>query len=120
MRWIMKNLIYLFLNLFLTFNSVFAFEYSEQDKDMFYDAFIDGYMAEITKNINQLDIEQSKKDKFISSLKNSIDRQNLINSSWDCIKKYPIQQIVSASVICTEDWNNNQIKKNKEIFDLLD
>ncbi len=108
------------LLLFLIFvTPVFAFEYSENDKTMFYNAFLDGYFTEMQKSINNLKIEQSRKDKLMSDLKANTNRQELMSSSWDCIQKYPIQQIVSAAVICTTEWNDKQISKNKELYDLL-
>lgn len=114
----MKKFIYLLLILICT-NPVFAFNYSEEDKYMFYDAFLDGYITEVTKSVNQMEIEQDKKDKFLSEFKSKIDKQDLINSSWSCIQKYPIQQIVSASVFCTSDWTNKQFERNKDLFELL-
>lgn len=116
----MKNIKLLVLVLLLNLTPVWAFNYSEEDKNMFYDAFIDGYVAEMAKTVSQLDIEQSKKDKFIPELKQTINKKDLMKSSWDCIEKYPIQQIVSASVICTSDWTNRQAEKNKKLLiDLL-
>ncbi len=115
----MKNIKFLFLILLLNFNPVWAFNYSENDKNMFYDAFIDGYVTEMAKTVNQLDIEQSKKDNFIAALKKNINKKDLMNSSWTCIKSYPIEQIVSASVICTSEWTSKQAKKNKELLSLL-
>ncbi len=108
------------LLLFLLFiNPVFAFEYSESDKVMFYNAFLDGYFTEMQKSINKLDVEQSKKDQLMQDLKKNTNRQELVNSSWGCIQKYPIQQIVSAAVICTTEWNGKQVSQNKELYDLL-
>ncbi len=108
------------LLLFLIFvNPAFAFEYTENDKVMFYNAFLDGYFTEMQKSINNLQIEQSRKDKLMSELKANTNRQELINSSWGCIQKYPIQQIVSAAVLCTTEWNGKQISQNKELYDLL-
>ncbi|MCD7779194.1 MAG: hypothetical protein LUH05_00790 [Candidatus Gastranaerophilales bacterium] len=115
----MKNFKLLFFTFIITFNPVFAFDYTEEDKKMFYDAFIDGYVTEMTKTVNQLDIEQEKKDKFTFELKKNIDKKDLIKSSWNCIQSYPIEQIVSASVICTNDWTNKQAQKNKKLFEIL-
>ncbi len=116
----MKIFKLLFLTLIITtFNPVFAFNYTEEDKRMFYDAFIDGYITEMTKTVNQLNIEQEKKDKFTTELKKTINKKELINSSWSCIQSYPIEQIVSASVICTMDWTSRQTQKNKKLFNML-
>ena len=100
-------------------NPIYAFEYSESDKEMFYSAFLDGYFTEMEKAVDKLDIAQEKKDKYIAQLKQRINREELMNSSWGCIKKYPLQQIVAASVICTADWNKKQSENNKDLFDLL-
>ncbi len=105
--------------LFFCLNSASAFEYTENDKNMFYDAFIDGYIAEMTKSIEKLNIEKSKKQEFITKLKSEINKQELIESSWNCITKYPIEQIVAASVICTSDWNKKQSEKNKSLYKIL-
>ncbi len=115
----MKNIKYWILIFALNFNSVFAFNYTETDKEMFYDAFLDGYFTEIAKSINQMNIEQSKKDKLVETIKKQTNKQELINSSWDCIQKYPIQQIVPASVICTSTWTQKQALENKKIFDSI-
>lgn len=114
----MRSFIF-FIIFLLTANSVFAYNYTENDKNMFYDAFLDGYFTEMQKVINNLEIDQTKKDKFMTELKKNVNKQELIKSSWDCIKKYPIKQIISASVICTVDWNKSQENKNKELFELL-
>ena len=105
--------------LIFTVNFAAAFEYNENDKNMFYNAFIDGYVAEMTKSIEKLNIDEKKKKEFISKLKSQIDKQELINSSWKCITKYPIEQIVAASVICTADWNKMQNEKNKSLLEIL-
>lgn len=105
-----------FLFIFSSLNISWAFDYSLEEKNLFYDSFIEGYISEMTKIINQTDMEQSKKDKFLTEFKKQINKDELINSSWDCIKKYPINDIVSASVTCTSDWSNKQIEKNKKLF----
>ena len=113
---------YIILTIFFTLifiNPIYAFEYTESDKEMFYSAFLDGYFTEMEKAVNKLDIAQDKKDKFITELKQRINRKDLMDSSWGCIKKYPLQQIVAASVICTADWNKKQSEINKDLFDLL-
>ena len=71
----MKNIKYWILIFALNFNSVFAFNYTETDKEMFYDAFLDGYFTEIAKSINQMNIEQSKKDKLVETIKNQTNKQ---------------------------------------------
>ncbi len=115
----MKNIKYWILIFALNCNSVFAFNYTETDKEMFYDAFLDGYFTEIAKSINKLDIEQSQKDKLVKTIKQQTNKQELINSSWACIQKYPIQQIVPASVICTSDWTQKQALKNQNLFNSI-
>ncbi len=112
-----------YLILFLVFvfqiNSAFAFTYSNSDKDMFYEAFLEGYFTEMEKSVNQLDIEPEKKTEFLSALKKRTNKQDLINSSWNCIQNYPISQIVAASVICTTEWTSLQFENNKDLFELL-
>ena len=116
----MKKFSFLFLiTIFLFSNSAFAFQYCEQDKIMFYDAFIDGYITEMQKNVDKLNIKQEKKDQFMELLKQRVNREYLIKSSWNCIQAYPIKQIVSASVICTADWSKKQHENNKDLFELL-
>ncbi len=115
----MKKLIICIFFIILNFDICLAFEYTEEDKNMFYDAFLDGYFLEMAKIVNKLDIESDKKEKYMNTLKESINRQELVNSSWDCIKKYPIQQIVTASVVCTSDWNDKQVIKNKKLYEML-
>ncbi len=115
----MKNIKYWILIFALNFNSVLAFNYTETDKEMFYDAFLDGYFTEITKSVNQMDIEQSKKDRIVETIKQQTNKQELINSSWACIQKYPIQEIVPASVICTSDWTQKQALKNRNLLNSI-
>lgn len=114
-----KNINLILCSFLIFINQAFAFEYSENDKNMFYDAFIDGYIAELSKAVNKLDIDKTKKSEFINELKSKINKDELINSSWNCITKYPIEQIVAASVICTTDWSKTQNEKNKEIMKSL-
>lgn len=103
----------------LSVNTTFAHKYGEDDKNMFYDAFIDGYILEMQKTIDKLDVEQEKKDKFMTLLKENIDKKYLMKSSWNCIQKFPIEQIVTASILCTSDWNKRQSEKNKDLFEVL-
>lgn len=100
-------------------NNAFAYEYSESDKQMFYNAFIDGYIIEMQKVIDTLDVEETKKDKFMQTLKNNIDEDYLKKSSWECIKKFPVESIVSASILCTAEWNKKQSEKNQKLFETL-
>ena len=116
MRYFIMRYFLTFILIFSGLNISLAFDYSEEDKNLFYNSFIEGYICEMTKIINQIDMEQSKKDKFLAELKKQINKEELVNSSWDCIKKYPINDIVSASVTCTADWSNKQIEKNKKLF----
>lgn len=115
----MKNIKYWLIIFVLNFNPVFAFNYNETDKHMFYDAFLDGYFTEMAKSIDQMDIDESKRERLMNAIKKQTNKQELINSSWDCIQKYPIEQIVPASVICTSDWTKKQTIKNKNLFKLL-
>ena len=115
----MKKIFKLFILFFLFSNIAFAFEYSENDKEIFYDSFIDGYIEQMTIAVNSLDIEQAKKEKFLKEFIKNINKQNLINSSWGCITKYPIKDIVTASVVCTQEWTENQTVQNKKIFEAI-
>lgn len=112
-----------FLSIFLTFlftcNSVFAFKYSNEDKDMFYSAFLEGYFTEIEKAVNKLDMEQEKKENFIKTIKENTNKKFLEDSSWSCIQTYPIRQIVAASVICTAPWANEQAEINKKLYEQI-
>ena len=86
---------------------------------MFYNAFIDSYIIQMQKVIDELDIEQSKKDLFMQKLTKEIDKEYLIKSSWGCIQKFPIENIVQASILCTSEWNKKQSEKNKKLFEEL-
>ena len=114
----MKIFISLILSLFMS-NTAFAYNYTDNDKNMFYDAFLEGYFTEMQKNINNLDITPQQKENFMTALKENINRQELINSSWSCIEKYPIRQIITASVVCTYDWNNKQALFYKQLYNLM-
>ncbi len=117
----MKKITYfiILIGILINFNYAYAYKYSEEDKEMFYNAFLEGYFTETEKSVNNLNIDASKKAQFLKELKQRIDKTELINSSWSCIQKYPIQQIVAASVICTADWNKSQTEKNKDLFEML-
>ena len=115
-----KIILFIFLSIiFSSLNTSVAFEYTQEDKDIFYDAFLEGYFTEMEKSINNLNIEQEKKDNFIQNLKERTNRNELINSSWSCIQKFPIEKIIEASVICTSSWTQKQIENNKDLFDML-
>ena len=109
----------LFILLFCTANTCFAFEYTDDDRDMFYDAFIEGYIQEMTNSINALNIDETKKHQFLKEFISQINRNDLINSSWNCIKNYPINEIVKASVVCTQDWSKQQTEKSKILFEKI-
>ena len=112
----MKKIFILIMLMLVTVNIAFGFNYSDEDKNMFYDAFIDGYIEQMTNKINALDIEQQKKESIITEFKKLINKTELINSSWNCIQKYPINDIVSASINCTAEWTANQSEKNKKLL----
>ena len=115
----MRKKIFLIFCIVLNLNPVFAFKYSEADKDMFYTSFLEGYFSEFEKSIEKLNISQDKKIMFMEAVKQRTSRYDLINSSWNCIEKYPISQIVEASVECTSEWSQKQLEENKDLFDLL-
>ena len=109
----------LFIIYFFLSNNVFCFQYTEEDKQLFYDAFINSYISEMQRIVEDLDVEQNKKDLFMQNLKKDIDREYLMKSSWDCIQKFPIESIVQASILCTSAWNKKQSEKNKRRFEML-
>lgn len=115
----MKKLILLLLIIY-SCNCSFGFEYTEADKEMFYNAFINGYIDGMTDSILSSSLSQEKKEKFLTEFKKQINRDELINSSWDCIKKYPITEIVSAALECTSGWSNSQAAKNVKLLEKLD
>lgn len=117
----MKNLnIFLFFLFYCLFtNNAFCSQYNYMDKQMFYNAFIDSYIMEMQKVVDDLDIEQNKKELFMQNLKKDIDRDYLIKSSWDCIQKFPVENIVQASILCTSEWNKMQSEKNMKRFNML-
>lgn len=117
----MKTLkIYLFFIFYLLLsNNTFCSQYTEEDKQLFYDAFINSYINEMQRIVENLNVEQTKKDLFMQNLKNNIDRDYLIKSSWDCIQKFPVESIVKASILCTSTWNKKQSEKTKNYFEEL-
>ncbi|MBQ9246323.1 hypothetical protein IJ182_08665 [bacterium] len=115
----MKKILLLILCVFLSNNISFAYNYSEEDKNMFYDSFIEGYIEQMTNSINNLAIDQNKKDTFIKEFVKLINRNELIDSSWSCIQKYPVNDIVSASITCTSNWTTQQTEKNKKLFESI-
>lgn len=115
----MIKILLVFFFIIGSMNSVFAFKYCDEDKTLFYDAFLDGYITEMRKSVDKLNVDETKKEKFMYLLEKKINREYLVKSSWDCIQKYPISQIVSASVICTADWNKMQMQKNQELYKIL-
>ena len=115
----MKKIIILMLFIF-SCNSAFSFEYSETDKEMFYNSFLNGYIDGMTDTILASSLSKEKQQKYISEFKKQINRDELINSSWDCIKSYPVKEIVSAAVTCTSEWTDKQAAKNKKLLETLD
>lgn len=112
----MKKILIIFC--FLAVSDIaYSFEYTDNDRDMFYDAFIEGYVQEMTKAVKNLNIDENKKEIFLKEFIKQINKTELINSSWQCIQKYPVNQIITASVVCTQDWNKMQTEKSRKIFE---
>ncbi len=116
---IMKKILLCFVLFIIVSDISPAFDYTEEDKNLFYDSFTEGYIEQITKAVQAAEIDDNKKNKFISEFPKIIDRNELINSSWECIKKYPINEIVQASITCTAGWTQNQTEKNKALFNAI-
>ena len=114
----MKKLIILVLIIFLG-NYSFGFDYTEEDKKMFYDAFLNGYIDGMTDSISSSTLSQEKKEKFLTEFKKQINKDELIDFSWACIKKYPVTEIVSAALVCTSGWIDIQAARNKKLLDGL-
>ncbi len=115
----MKKILF-FILVIMTCNSSLAYNYSDADKEMFYNSFINGYIDGMTDYITASALPQDKKDKFLTEFKKLINREELINSSWTCIEKYSIKEIVSAAITCTEDWTDRQAARNKKLLESLD
>jgi hypothetical protein len=52
---------FIFIIYILSVNTTLAHKYGENDKNMFYEAFIDGYIIEMQKTIDKPDVELEKK-----------------------------------------------------------
>ncbi len=115
----MKKGFFIILIIIFTGNIGFCFNYTDEDKDAFYDAFIEGYIESTIKELDKYNTDNSVKEKFERELRSKINKKELINSSWNCIKQYPLNDIISATVICTYDWTKRQTIINREIYNSI-
>lgn len=74
-------------------SSVFAYQYSEAEKNAMYDLFIASYLSSATQEIQKYPIANDKKQQMINFVKNNVNKQQLINQTWGCVQsKHPTDQ----------------------------
>ena len=115
----MKRIFFIILAFIIGANTSFGFNYTDDDRDAFYDAFIEGYIERTIKELDKYNVDSTKKERFEQELRAQINKKDLINSSWQCIKQYSLDEIIPATVICTYDWTKRQTIKNRELYNSI-
>ena len=111
-----KFYIYTLLMLILGLNApAFGYEYTEQDKNTYYDLFLVGYLNGINKQIQAYPIANDKKQLILNFAKQNINKQELMNETWGCVQaKAPTDLVGQGS--CFMSWS---MKQNNDIIEYI-
>lgn len=119
----MKKIFIIFVSLILFGLPALAFEYSAQEKKVFYDNFLKGMFWAMELSLVNNNIPQDKADRYISAMKGRIDRTQLENETWACVSKYTQKQMSSMSdeisKECFSKWADDYYTKNQDLMKLL-
>ena len=119
----MKKIFIIFVSLILFGLPALAFEYSAQEKKVFYDNFLKGMFWAMEQSLLLNNIPKSKVTTYVNAMKKRVNRQNLENQTWACVSKYTQKQMSSMSdeiaKECFSKWADDYYTKNQDLMKLL-
>ena len=119
----MKKIFIIFVSLILFGLPALAFEYSAQEKKVFYDNFLKGMFWAMEQSLLTNNIPKSKARVYINAMKKRVNRRQLENETWSCVAKYnPAQLNTMSEKIskeCFTKWANDYYTKNQDLIKLL-
>ena len=97
--------------LFILFCPIcFAYNYTEADKNEFYNSFLTGYFKNLELQVKMLPVPETKKQQIYSYVKQNTNKQELINETWGCVQtKEPMN--IPGLQQCFAPWGEKQKKK---------
>lgn len=119
----MKKILILLLGFVLLSGSVYAAEYTAQDKKIFYDNFLVGMFWGMEKSLMANNVPKSKVTTYVNAMKKRVNRKELESQTWTCVSKYTQAQLMTQSDKisdeCFDKWANNFYLKNQDLLKLL-
>ena len=119
----MKKLLVLLMSFIILSGTVFAAEYTAEEKKVFYDNFIAGMFWTMEQSLLTNNIPKSKARVYINAMKKRVNRRQLENETWSCVAKYnPAQLNTMSEKIskeCFTKWANDYYTKNQDLIKLL-
>lgn len=88
----------------------YAYNYTEQQKNAFYNDFIKGYIMGIDIVANSLKLPQAKKQQIKNYMRASINRQELVNMTWGCLQTKNLNN-TNEIIQCAKPWADKQNEK---------
>ena len=103
-----KIIIYFLLIIFISLNiPASAQKYTEQQKQQIYDMIIQAYIINSEANFQKAGLPKEVKDLFINHVKENINREELIKSTWYCVEpNYKVNP--QAFRNCLNPWYEKQ------------
>lgn len=119
----MKKIFIIFVSLILFGLPALAFEYSAQEKKVFYDNFLKGMFWAMEQSLLINHVPNSKVKVYINAMKKRVNRQQLENETWSCVVKYSPTQLNTMSdkisKECFSKWADDYYTKNQDLMKLL-
>ena len=115
--------ILLFINMVvMSLSKAFAYAYDNDFKNSFYDSFVTGMFEGLKGSLLSQGFTASSVNAYVAVLKPKVNRTTLEQSSWDCVSRYTVQQMMTPGIVdhCFEKWSNNFFfVENSKALDLL-
>ncbi len=119
----MKKIFILVISLVILGLPALSSEYTAQDKKAFYDNFLKGLFWGMEQSLSQQNIPDQKIKNYVNAMKKKVNRQQLENSTWPCVSKYTIDEMMSQSDTVTQEcfakWATEYYTKNQNLIELL-
>ena len=107
------------LSLFIIGGNVYAANYTENDKKLFYDGFLGSFFPSLEQSLVAKGIPRTKAAKYTTALKGRVSRTKLENETWACVSKYTLPQLEQINEECFSKWVNSLIFDNKDLLQQL-
>ena len=118
----MKKILILLCAIFMLTSSA-AFAYSDHEKKLFYDGFIQGFFGELPDSLVKNGHNRAKAQKYTVALQARLNRQQLEQQTWSCISRYSIEEMNARQkelgIICFGPWVTKFLEKNADLQQLL-